>query len=279
MLGGRLPHPEDRDDHRLTRELEVHVVLLVHHAGDLVPARAGAANVDREPQRVVPVHARPSGDALVEHVEPRQLADRLARALERLDRLREERLASFAASRRAASSDPSRSEFGLVDSTSVTARSTPYSSIRPTDAWPRWSIADWVKLRRSCAVLDTHQVGARRERVLRKGLVEGECAPRPRPRRAGRRGRARRRSARVRRPRAPKYVGDTTDRAGRARGLGKRAVERLGVRQCAIPRSGSSSGRRRSAEPREDQPVDRARVDISLHHHTLAGLRSVTHAA
>ena len=46
--------------------------LLAQQPRELVAARAGAAHVDREPQRVVAVHARAPGEPLVEHVEARR---------------------------------------------------------------------------------------------------------------------------------------------------------------------------------------------------------------
>jgi hypothetical protein len=54
--------------------------------------------------------------------------------------------------RRAASSEPNSRLFGLVDSISVTHRSTTPSSIR--SPCPRWIIADWVRLPTTLCVLE-----------------------------------------------------------------------------------------------------------------------------
>ena len=139
VLSRRLAHPEHRHDDGLAGKLEVDVVLLAQDARDLEAARAGAAHVDRQPQRVVPVHARPPHQPLVEHVEPGKRADLLAHLAQR--RRSSRRASSCPCStawRRAASSEPDSSALGLVDSTSVTARSTTCSSSsrreRRTDA-------------------------------------------------------------------------------------------------------------------------------------------------
>ena len=91
----------------------------------LVAVDREPAHVDREPQRVVAEHAGAPDEALVEHVEAGDLADLGARAV---DGARRSRAISsrpcVAARRRAASSDAVSSEFGLVDSVSVTVRST-----------------------------------------------------------------------------------------------------------------------------------------------------------
>ena len=79
------------------------------------------------------------------------------------------------AGRRRAS--PLSSELGLVDSISVTQRSTTSSSSR--SPWPRWTIADWVRLPTILWVLETTRSAPERERVPRQLVVEGEVrAPR-----------------------------------------------------------------------------------------------------
>ena len=111
-------------------ELEVDVVDLAQQRRQLVAAGGDAAHVDREAQRVVGEHARAAREALVEHVQALDLADLLARARRaRPSCARSSSRPCTAAWRRAASSEPNSSELGLVDSVSVTARSTTSSPI------------------------------------------------------------------------------------------------------------------------------------------------------
>ena len=77
---GILAHAEHRDHHVLARQLDEHVVLLSHEPGQLEAAGLRAAHVDGEAQRVVAEHSGGAGQALVEHVEPGDLADGRPRA-------------------------------------------------------------------------------------------------------------------------------------------------------------------------------------------------------
>ncbi len=86
--------------------------------------RTGPPHVDREPDRVPGRHAAATHQPLVEHVETRYRADGVARLRDRRDRLGQHLAAARGACLRAASSEANSSEFGLVDSTSVTVRST-----------------------------------------------------------------------------------------------------------------------------------------------------------
>ena len=82
-----------------------------------------------------------------------------------------------AALRRAASSEPASSELGLVDSTSVTQRSTTSSSI--SSPCPRWTIADWVRLPTILWVLETTRSAPSDSACAGSVVVEGEVrAPR-----------------------------------------------------------------------------------------------------
>ena len=126
-------------------ELEVDVVELAHQRGDAGPGAAGAAHVDRQAQRVPAVHPGAPDEPLVENVEARDLADRGSRRVPRpaIVSASSSRPAT-AACRRAASSEAVSRALGLVDSVRVTQRSTTSSSI--SSPWPRWRIADWVRL-------------------------------------------------------------------------------------------------------------------------------------
>ena len=224
---------------------------------------AGCADVDREAQRV------PAGDAradqpLVEHVEPLDRADPLAR-----------RRAGSPASRPAAprpgwprGAGPRRataysSELGLVDSSSVTTRSTTFSSIS--------SVVAEVDDRRLGQAADDlvgrgdHQVGAGLERARRQlgrepqvrppGLVHHQrhavrvCDLGER-RDVGARAEVGRRDA------------DGADRVGRRVERGRQRVRGHAVRD---PEVGVELGSdERGLEPRQDGAVDHARVGVAL---------------
>ena len=138
-------------------------------ARQLVAARARAAHVDGEPQRVVGEHTRRARQALVQHVEPGRSrgSPRACRASAAQRLRRAARARATAAGRRAASSEALSSELGLVDSTSVTQRSTTSSSIRSPS--PRWIIADCVRLPTILWVLEITRSAPSDERVRRAG--------------------------------------------------------------------------------------------------------------
>ena len=94
-LGHRvLGHAEHAHDHVLARQLGEHLVALAQRARQLVAAGAGAAHVDGQPQRVVGEHPRGADDALVQHVEALDLADRGADLGQRLHGLPQQLLAA-----------------------------------------------------------------------------------------------------------------------------------------------------------------------------------------
>src|SRR2546429_9224832 len=74
-------------------KLEVDAAKLARRGGEPVAGGAGAADVNREPQRVPAGDAGAPCEAFIEDVEPRDLPDLLARALERRDRFAEQLLA------------------------------------------------------------------------------------------------------------------------------------------------------------------------------------------
>ena len=100
-------------------------------AATLVAADAGLADVDRQPQRIPACDRLAADEALVDHGEADLLADLppRSRAASRRSR-RAARAPRVAARRRAASSEAPSSALGLVDSSSVTTRSTTASSSR-----------------------------------------------------------------------------------------------------------------------------------------------------
>ena len=125
------------------------------------------------------MRARPAArPALVQHVEARAArgspAARLASAgIVSSSSARP----SSAAKPRAASSDPSSSELGLVDSTSVTARSTACSSSQPAASRPRCSIADCVRLPTILCVLDTTRSAPAASACSGSASWNARCAP------------------------------------------------------------------------------------------------------
>ncbi len=174
--GRRLAHAEHADDHVLPGELEVDVADLAQHRGQLVAADRQPTHVDGEPQRVVGEHAGAADEALVEHVESRDLADLRPREV---DRARRSRRSARARGRRrggaAASSDAKSSELGLVDSVSVTVRSTMSASSR--EPLPRCSIADWPRLPTILCVLEITRSAPAASACSGRSSWNAMCAP------------------------------------------------------------------------------------------------------
>ena len=169
----RLGHAEHRDHHVLAEQLEVHVVALAHEAP---PARSRsrrcrarrsrAAAGRRRARRARPPAARRARRG------PGRRARRRAAPPARPASPRAARGPRTAACRRAASSEPVSSELGLVDSTSVTQRSTTSSSIsaplaQVDDRRLGEAAHDLVHAR-------DHEVRAAGERVLGQLVAEGE---------------------------------------------------------------------------------------------------------
>ena len=205
---------------------------------DPVAGRAGAADVDHQPQRVVGVDAGPADDPLVEHVEAghRRGSARAARSSEATVSASSSS-PRIAAWRRAASSDAVRSAFGLVDSIRVTARSTialvdPVAALADVQDRRLGERADDL-VGRGETTSAPHSSAAVGQRATRSAGAR----PRPRRRPAARRGRGRpRRARRRRRPRRSRSARRSSPRPRRAR---RRAPRR------ATPGSGSGRSRAR----------------------------------
>ena len=261
-------------------ELEVHVVALAHEPRQLVAAVAGAAHVDREPQRVVVEHARGAGQPLVEHVEPGQLAHRRPRGGQRRGASpSSSSCPRTAALRRAASSEPAEERAGArgLDQRHAAVHDLLVDQVAVAEVDHRRlgeAAHDLVGAR-------DHEVGAERERVPRQRVVEGQVrAPGlvHDQRHAvgvghlGQPGDVRHRAE----------VGGRHDgRPDRARGLGRaRARAPPGVMQWAMCSSRVELGRHeRGPQPGEHERVDRARVRVALDDHlaTAVGEREQRH--
>ncbi len=122
---GRLAEPEDRDDDVLRVELEVDPVRVEDLFRQPVAGRAGAADVDREPQRVPAGDPGPADHRLVEDARGRGSATICARVRATAASVSPSSSTPWtAACRRAASSEPVSRPLGLVVSTRLTQRST-----------------------------------------------------------------------------------------------------------------------------------------------------------
>ena len=218
--------------------------LLAHEVGHLVAAAAGAAHVDRQPQRVVAVHARPSGQPLVQHVEAGQRADLLAR-------LGQRRIVSSSSARPSYGGEAARrvERSRAAASWGWSTRPASPRGRRPARRAARLSRARGAAsptasgCRRSCGC--SRRPGRRPPRAHARAAPRGRrgARPRPRPPPAAHRVRERRRSGPPRRRRRRSRSVRPTIAPDRARVRGQRAVERLGRRGSARCRDpGSISG-------------------------------------
>jgi hypothetical protein len=134
-----------------------------------------------------------------------------------------------------------RREVGLVDSTSVTARSTTSGSI-PTGSRATCSIADWVRLPTILCVLEMTRSAPAASACSGSRSWNARCAPQASSTTSG----TPRACATSARPRtsatAPKYVGETAVAPTASGAAVSASSSESGVRQCAMPSSWSSSG-------------------------------------
>ena len=242
-------------------------------ARELVAGGAGAAHVDREPQRVVAV-ARPGAPARRSSStsRPGDLADRRARRAQRRDRLaRAARCPSrggvpAGGVERAAEQ---RARAGGLDAASRSGRPRARRAGSPS---PRCSIADCVRLPTILCVLETTRSAPSESACSGSSSWKARCAPQASSTTSGT-------------PCAwatSASAGDVGDRAevGRrddrraptAPGVSReRAVERLGRQAVRDAQLGVELGRHEGRpQAGQDQPVDRARVGVALDHDLVA---------
>jgi hypothetical protein len=268
---GALAHPEHRHHHVLPHQLEVDVVALVEPGADLVAGATGAADVDREPERVPVGDAGAAREPLVEDVEPGQRADRLARAGHGHERLTQHLppLGGGVPARGVERREQERVRAGRLDQR--------HRAVDHVLVEPRLRPGTEVEHRRLGQAADhlvgarDHEVRARVQRRLRQVLVEREV-------RSPGLVDHQRQPASVRRLRQPADVGHRPEvgrrdhhRPYRLRGPLEPAVELLRGDAVGEVELGVELGLDEGGpEPRQHQPVDRRGVDVPLDHYLAA---------